>query len=79
MTNSFNPFSPISIFPSIGPAYAKRLERLEIYSIRDLLYHFPQRYVDYSETKTISKLILNDFLTVSGNIKEIKNIYTWRF
>lgn len=69
-------FSSITTLPLVGPHYKNLLELLEIYAIRDLLYHFPSRYEDYSTIKTISNLIVNDKVTVKGEVAEIKNIYT---
>lgn len=69
-------FAPASTLPLIGPHYKNLLELLEIYTIHDLLYHFPSRYEDYSTLKTISNLIVNDKVTVRGQVAEIKNIYT---
>lgn len=40
----------------VGNSYLKKLEKLEIFSIEDLLYHFPTRYVDRREKKTIEEV-----------------------
>jgi ATP-dependent DNA helicase RecG len=67
---------PISVVPKIGPKYQKLLEKLEIYKIEDLLYHFPFRYNDYSKVKNIKELSENDVVTVKATLGSINNIYT---
>jgi ATP-dependent DNA helicase RecG len=68
--------SPISVVPKIGPKYQKLLEKLEIFKVEDMLYHFPFRYQDYSQFKTIKDLQNGDTITVTATLASIKNIYT---
>ncbi len=56
--------------------YAKRLEKLEIYTFRDLLYHVPTRYEDFSLISDIAKIQEGETVTVRGQILEAKNEYT---
>lgn len=42
--------------PRIGPAYQKKLKRLGIQTIRDLFFHFPHRYEDFSSLVKISDI-----------------------
>lgn len=67
---------PISKVPLIGPKYEKLLSKLEIYTIKDLLYHFPFRYEDFSHIKKIKDLKQEEKVTVIGIVDEIKVIYT---
>ncbi|MBI3559456.1 ATP-dependent DNA helicase RecG [Candidatus Gottesmanbacteria bacterium] len=64
------------IIPGVGPAYAKRLEKLEIKTVNDLLYHLPFRYEDYSLISKIKNLQAGETVTVRGKVLEIKNQYT---
>ena len=68
--------SPIYVVPKIGPKYQKLLEKLEIFKVEDMLYHFPFRYQDYSQFKTIKDLQNGDTITVTATLASIKNIYT---
>ena len=68
--------SPTTSIPNVGAAYARRLEKLEIYNVRNLLTHVPFRYLDFRNTKSISSLNPDELVTVGGEITEIKNIYT---
>ncbi len=50
----------------------KALHRLKIFSVADLLFHFPLRYSDISEVKNISELVPGDMATVYGKISKLK-------
>lgn len=60
----------------VGPEYAKKLVKLGIYSVRDLLTHIPSRYTDLSQESSIAHLTVNETVTVKGTIVVIKNIFT---
>ena len=46
----------------------RALRKLNIFSVADLLFHFPVRYSDMSEIKNISELVPGDIATVYGKI-----------
>ncbi|HLD11472.1 MAG TPA: ATP-dependent DNA helicase RecG [Patescibacteria group bacterium] len=60
----------------IGPAYAKRLKNLDISTVRDLLYHIPHRYDDFSQVKQISEIHPGDVVSVRGKVWQIKNVFS---
>jgi len=62
--------------PLIGPAYAKRLKKLGITTIQDLLYHFPFRYLDYSLLSPIGKIQAGETVSLRGKVIAMKNEYT---
>lgn len=66
----------IKEIPNIGEAYQKRLQKLGINNLKDLFYHFPHRYDDFSNIIPISELKTNQSGCVKGEIMEIKNIRT---
>lgn len=68
----------VSKVPLVGPAYARRLEKLGIKTVKDLLYHVPSRYEDYSIISKISDLQEGETVTVQGKVLEIKNQFTRR-
>ena len=47
---------PITILKGIGPAKAKQFEQLNIFTLRDLICHFPRGYEDRTKLVTIDKL-----------------------
>ncbi len=57
---------------SVGPAYEKRLRRLGITTVQDLIYHYPHRYDDYSRLKTISQLMYGEEVTLLLTVCETK-------
>lgn len=69
---------PITKLPSIGYHYASILQRIGIKTISDLLYHIPYRYLDFTKKAEIKKAKVNEIVTISGKIIEIKNTYTKR-
>jgi ATP-dependent DNA helicase RecG len=48
------------------------LNRLGVETIEDLLYHFPTRYGDTSETRNISSLVKGDSAVIFGKITKLK-------
>jgi ATP-dependent DNA helicase RecG len=56
----------------------KALRRLKIFSIADLLFHFPVRYSDISEVKKIADLIPGDIATVYGKVLKLKTKKAFR-
>ncbi len=68
--------SPVRFVPRVGPAMAKRLENLEIFTAGDLLLHVAFRYNDYSRTVPISSVRPGETVTISGTISKITNIFT---
>jgi ATP-dependent DNA helicase RecG len=56
----------------------KALKRLELFSVRDLLYHFPARYSDTSSVKNISELTAGETATVYGKISKLKTKKAFR-
>ncbi|MEK7464312.1 MAG: ATP-dependent DNA helicase RecG [Patescibacteria group bacterium] len=64
--------------PSIGARFIKQIQKLGIETVRDLLWHFPTRYEDFSKIYNISDLIPNEEVTVRGVIKEVNSRRTWQ-
>ena len=47
---------PVSILKGVGPAKVKQFAQLNIFSLRDLICHFPRAYEDRTKLVTIEKL-----------------------
>ncbi len=63
----------------VGPLYLRKLHKLKIKTIRDLFFHFPHRYDDFSQLTPISQLQLGQLVTICGKISEIGLTRTpWR-
>ena len=54
----------------IGEKAAKRLRRLNIHSVEDLIHHYPRRYDNYSKITSLNKLKTGP-VTVSGQIEKV--------
>ena len=66
----------VTNLPLVGPAYARRLEKLGIETLEDLLFHIPHRYIDYRLISVIGRVQVGETVTIQGNVDSIKNIYT---
>lgn len=69
---------PITTIPGVGESYAKKLEKLGINSIKDLLYHIPHRYLDFRAVSPIRQTAIDQTYTITGTVDEITNSYTRR-
>jgi len=61
-----------------GPVAVKKLAKLKIKTARDLLYHFPFRYDDFSNFTPIADLKPNSQATARGTVLNAKNIQIFR-
>ncbi len=78
MGSKINFYTPVTQVPLVGPAYARRLEKLGVRTVGDLLHHLPFRYDDYSVVSKIKDLQDGETVTVQGQVLEIKNLFTRR-
>jgi ATP-dependent DNA helicase RecG len=67
---------PVRYVPHIGPVMATRLQNLDIFTVRDLLYHVPFRYDDFSLVSPIARVRPGETVTVNATITSIKNFFT---
>ncbi len=68
--------TPLSQLTGIGPGLLYKLSRLNLNTIEDLIYHFPFRYDDFSQSTTIKDAQIGQVVTLQGEIWSIKNIFT---
>jgi len=54
------------------------LKKLGIQSVEDILYHFPTRYGEQSQTKNIANLKEGDKAEIFGEIRKLKASKAWR-
>lgn len=66
----------ITSLPFVGDVAQKRLEKLGIITIEDLLTHIPHRYIDYPSVSAFPKLHPDQTVSIMGTIGFIKNQYT---
>ena len=70
--------TPVEKLPMVGPTFAKRLAKLEIRTVEDLIYHVPHRYLDVSMVSQIGQVQAGETVTVTGQVVAAKNIFTKR-
>jgi len=68
--------TPISSFPLVGKIYARRLAKLNVYTVEDLLHHYPHRFEDYSLISPVAAIQPGEVVTVRGQIVSAHNVYT---
>jgi ATP-dependent DNA helicase RecG len=59
---------PVTKLPRIGAGRAAALGRLAIETVRDLLFHLPHRYDDFSRIIPIARLLPGEQATVVGRV-----------
>ncbi len=66
----------VTSLPFVGDVMEKKLKKLGIHTIYDLLHHVPSRYSDFSKTSSVENLKIGEQVTVEGQIISLRNIYT---
>ncbi len=70
--------TPLSQVPRVGPVYQKRLQNLGITTVRDLLFHFPRSYEDFSVITPIKTIQEGNTYCASGKLLDIKQKTTFK-
>lgn len=76
--NTLDLNASVSKLPRVNENRAKRLNRLGIKTVKDLLFYFPSRYDDFTNVKKIADLEAGETATVRGKIIKIKSVRTWK-
>ncbi|MFR1640952.1 MAG: ATP-dependent DNA helicase RecG, partial [Eggerthellaceae bacterium] len=56
----------------MSPARARALDELGIRTVRELVTHYPRRYVDLSRKETVASAVIGEQCTIEGSVHEIK-------
>ncbi len=71
--------APIEKLSYVGPRFLSRLKKMGIKTAKDLLWHFPTRYDDYSQILPISHArIQGQNVSIVGKISNIETTHSWR-
>ena len=54
------------------------LEKLNIHTVRDLLFHFPSRYEDVGVARHIADIVAGETVTVYGELANLEKKLSWR-
>ena len=63
---------PVDRVRLVSPARARALAGLGIETVRDLVTHFPRRYVDLSAKETVASAVIGGSCTIEGSVHEVK-------
>lgn len=69
---------PIAQLTSVGPQNAKKLQKLGIFSVQDLLFHFPRRYDDLSKITPIVAVRPGADYVIRGKVELVSLRATFR-
>ena len=72
-TNKLQLTDPVNIIPFVGPSFEKKLKKLEIITVSDLLHHIPNRYLDFSKFTKIKNIKIDEVVSIFGTMTFIKN------
>ncbi len=63
---------PVDKLNGVGPKKLEALTAFEIESILDLLTHYPRRYIDRTEQKSIKDLRIDEEAMVLATVKRVQ-------
>jgi len=69
---------PVRFIKGVGPEMARRLARLEIHTVRDLLFHVPSGYRDRSTTTPIARLESGPEASVLATVARLEPVRRFR-
>ena len=73
-----DPQSPLTSLHGVGPALAKKLEKLGLFRVEDLLFLLPLRYEDRTRLVKIGTLVAGNRCLVSGEVLLSETVYRGR-
>jgi ATP-dependent DNA helicase RecG len=68
--------TPVQYLKGVGPKVAKKLGKLGIVSIEDLVYFFPRSYEDRTNIVPVANLKPSDFEVIKGQITDVHHQLT---
>ena len=66
--------APVTIVKGISSSWAARFHRLGVNTVRDLLYFFPRRHLDYSRKRSISELTPDEEQTIIASVWQAQEV-----
>lgn len=62
---------PLSRLAEVGARRGKYLERLGLYTVRDILFYYPRDHIDYARQVNIRDLRAGETVTLMGTVKRL--------
>lgn len=69
--------SPVTMLRNVGTRGAVRLAKLGITTVRQLLWHLPSRYEDYSQSVPIADVVVGEKQSIRGRVTAISSRAIW--
>ena len=69
--------SPIETLQGVGEKVLEKLHKLKIKKVRDLLFHLPFRYEDFSNIKNVFDLQVGEKATITARVLNAGTKRTW--
>ena len=66
--------SPITVIKGVNQNVAAKFGKLGVSTVRDLLYFFPNRHLDYSQRKLTSELVEGKEETIIANVWQVREV-----
>lgn len=62
---------PVTLLKAISLRQGELLKKLQIVTIRDLLFYYPRDHIDYGRQVNIKDLVAGETVTIVGKIKKM--------
>ena len=70
--------SKIELLPRITKPHIAALKKLRIFTVQDLLFHFPYKYLDFSKVSTIAELKSGEAVSLKVRVKQITSRFSFK-
>ncbi len=60
--------TPVNELKGVGEKRAELYEKIGIHTVRDLLFHFPRRYIDYSQPVDIDSAVIGEHAVIKAMV-----------
>lgn len=78
MGNFSREFTPMKKHSTPNFPLSKTLKLLKLTKLEDLLFHFPKKYLDFSQTSLIKDVHTDDVVTIKASIKSIQSRFSFQ-
>ncbi|MEA1959552.1 MAG: ATP-dependent DNA helicase RecG [Chloroflexota bacterium] len=66
--------APVTFLKGVSDKLAVKFRRLGVHTVRDMLYFFPRRHIDYSKRKTIAELESGEEQTIIATVWQASEV-----